>query len=339
MKNCDHCGAQVPEGSSFCTSCGTNFSQVAMPPPVPPPQTKWYFKTWFIIVMLVVFFPVGLILMWLGGRFNKIVRIGVTTVFALLIIAVAMSDNKTDVSTKSGAKSAAQASQAAASPAAKQLKAGDVWSSRGEEHFVKIAVRGTDLLEVSAGNPFLQIKEQACKVNPADTILSCAVTDAKGPNVKVQLEYKENKFFATITKAQDRAWGPIGLQKNEANKPAPSKRPSLSPQEQFKAEIQEINFKDALRYPGRYKNVKVAFEGSVTQAEKDLLNNFMLVNIGTNEIFLIWVDYKKKSEDPRILAGDTITVWGTINGIKTFDTALGTQSTVLRVDAKYWGIQ
>lgn len=227
MKKCDRCGAHAPDGSGFCNNCGANLSQPVTPPPIPTSHEKWYFKAWFIILMLVVFAPAGLILMWLGGRFNKIVRIGVTVVFSLLIIAVVMSDKKTDApNTKPSA--AAQASKTVVSPAGKQLKSGDVWSSRGEEHFVKVAVHKPDLIEISAGNPFLQIKEQACKLNPSEPSFTCMVTDVKGPNVKVQLEYRENNFVAILTKGQERAWGPIKLQKNvKPGSDASTKQPTI----------------------------------------------------------------------------------------------------------------
>jgi Bacterial Ig-like domain (group 2). len=42
---------------------------------------KWYQKSWVIIVLLVVFFPVGLALMWKNHSWKKSIKIVITTVF------------------------------------------------------------------------------------------------------------------------------------------------------------------------------------------------------------------------------------------------------------------
>ena len=105
------------------------------------------------------------------------------------------------------------------SETAKMLTPGDVWSFRGEESQIKISVADKGKLSVSIGNPYLQIKEQNFTPNLADTILAGSVTDSKGAAIKVQLEYKENKFFATVTNGQGKAWGPIPLRKNAPARP------------------------------------------------------------------------------------------------------------------------
>ena len=49
-------------------------------------ETKIYQKTWFIILMLIIFFPVGLFLMWRYSSWNKVVKILVSAVFAIALI-------------------------------------------------------------------------------------------------------------------------------------------------------------------------------------------------------------------------------------------------------------
>lgn len=44
-------------------------------------------KTWFVVLMLVVLFPVGLFLMWKYTEWNKVVKIIVTVVLAVTVIA------------------------------------------------------------------------------------------------------------------------------------------------------------------------------------------------------------------------------------------------------------
>ena len=47
---------------------------------------KFYEKTWFIILMLLVFFPVGLFLMWRYSEWNKVVKIIISVICALALI-------------------------------------------------------------------------------------------------------------------------------------------------------------------------------------------------------------------------------------------------------------
>lgn len=58
-------------------------------------QKKFYQKTWFIVVMLIFFFPVGLFLMWKFSDWNKIVKIVITGLFVLGCIG-AMSQPPAD---------------------------------------------------------------------------------------------------------------------------------------------------------------------------------------------------------------------------------------------------
>lgn len=77
-------------------------------------NTKWYSSTGFVILMLVVFFPVGLFLMWKEKKFNQWVRIAVTAIFAIAIISGASDDSssKNSVDTKQATVQASTQEQA-----------------------------------------------------------------------------------------------------------------------------------------------------------------------------------------------------------------------------------
>lgn len=47
---------------------------------------KWYQKTGWIIVFLILFFPVGIIMMW-GSNWNRVVKFVITGIFLLLVLA------------------------------------------------------------------------------------------------------------------------------------------------------------------------------------------------------------------------------------------------------------
>ncbi len=59
---------------------------------------KWYQKSLGIIALLILFFPVGLFLMWNYAKWNKRIKWGITNIFALLFtistVSGAISNNK-----------------------------------------------------------------------------------------------------------------------------------------------------------------------------------------------------------------------------------------------------
>ena len=60
---------------------------------------KWYEKTWFIIVMLITVFPVGIFFMWKLTNWKKPVKIIITVVLALIgtiTLFSGMGDNSID---------------------------------------------------------------------------------------------------------------------------------------------------------------------------------------------------------------------------------------------------
>lgn len=52
---------------------------------------KWYQKTGWIIVWLIMFFPVGIFLMWKYSNWKKFIKIAITAFFGLAIIGAAMA--------------------------------------------------------------------------------------------------------------------------------------------------------------------------------------------------------------------------------------------------------
>ena len=61
---------------------------------------KIYEKNWFIILMLVLFFPVGLFLMWKNAKWHKTVKIIVTALIVVMAIFSNGSEESKNVETK-----------------------------------------------------------------------------------------------------------------------------------------------------------------------------------------------------------------------------------------------
>jgi len=45
--------------------------------------TKWYYKKWFVVLMLYLFTPIGITLLWAGSKFRKYAKIGLTIAFGV----------------------------------------------------------------------------------------------------------------------------------------------------------------------------------------------------------------------------------------------------------------
>lgn len=54
-------------------------------------ETKWYFRKWFVVLMLFFLAPVGITLLWAGSKFKKPFKIGFTIVFGLWFVLGALT--------------------------------------------------------------------------------------------------------------------------------------------------------------------------------------------------------------------------------------------------------
>lgn len=55
------------------------------------PDSVWYKRTWGIILLLVIFFPLGLYIMWKYADWNKYIKIGASVLVGIVVIAVIVS--------------------------------------------------------------------------------------------------------------------------------------------------------------------------------------------------------------------------------------------------------
>lgn len=45
-----------------------------------PKKTAYYYRTWFVVFMLFLFFPVGFVLMWKGKKFGQTSRVIISAI-------------------------------------------------------------------------------------------------------------------------------------------------------------------------------------------------------------------------------------------------------------------
>lgn len=112
---CPKCGKDVRDGLTFCPFCGAEFIDSKQKKQKKTeydeqkkqrleeaqqqnnwdeaPKKKFYQKTWFIILLLILFWPVGMFLMWRYARWNKIAKVIVTILIAIIFIFGIIPDN------------------------------------------------------------------------------------------------------------------------------------------------------------------------------------------------------------------------------------------------------
>lgn len=114
----------------------------------------------------------------------------------------------------------------------------------------------------------------------------------------------------------------------------------------FIKECKTYTYKEISRNPANYEGKKAKFEGQVVQVMEDGDNVIMRVDVTKEENQFasggylysdtVYVEYTRKSEsESRILEDDIINMYGTLNGTKTYDTVLGSDTTIPYFVAEY----
>lgn len=62
---------------------------------------KWYDKTWLVVLLCIIFFPVGLYALWKNQSISKGWKIGVTALIAIIVIANIAGEDETSTSSTS----------------------------------------------------------------------------------------------------------------------------------------------------------------------------------------------------------------------------------------------
>lgn len=86
---CKKCGKELKEGASFCENCGAKVEEntIGVQQETISDKKKFYQTTWFSILMIFIFAPVGIFFMWKNKIFKKSVRV-IVTIIALFIALV-----------------------------------------------------------------------------------------------------------------------------------------------------------------------------------------------------------------------------------------------------------
>ena len=106
MRICEYCGSTVE--SNVCPNCGASVATAPQQPAqnfntqnagyntynmnnAQPDKLPVTARTWFIVLFLLLFWPVGLFFMWKHKRFPMAVRIIITVILAFSFIGTVTS--------------------------------------------------------------------------------------------------------------------------------------------------------------------------------------------------------------------------------------------------------
>ncbi|HHT02889.1 MAG TPA: hypothetical protein GX005_01030 [Bacteroidales bacterium] len=154
----------------------------------------------------------------------------------------------------------------------------------------------------------------------------------------------EEKEKAPVTKQEDAA------ERTKEEKKVKEKEPEQTEEEKEEEEektrktyigsAEEFGYKDIAREPDKYEGKIAKFTGEVTQVvEATFGDPAYRISVNENEYGLwedvIYVTYKVKDGDVRILEDDIVTIYGELKGLQKYETVLGNKMSIPSLAAKY----
>jgi hypothetical protein len=125
---CPNCGEEVSEENKYCSNCGENLKSSSNTPQnenldkdnenmefetinnedgkLLNDKTKWYYKKWFVVLTLILFFPIGVFLLWKSNSFGKKSKIIISgIIFIIFFIGFISPDEENSTTVTNSANS------------------------------------------------------------------------------------------------------------------------------------------------------------------------------------------------------------------------------------------
>lgn len=135
------------------------------------------------------------------------------------------------------------------------------------------------------------------------------------------------------------------LKQEKEKKEAEQKAKEEQEKQAFIESCQTYTFEQIARNPQNFKGTNVKLTGEVVQVMTDSYSTNLRVNItkkgsySTYYTDTIYVVYKPKNGEDKILENDIITIYGTSQGDCSYQTVMGSSVTLPNIEAKYITIQ
>lgn len=294
-------------------------------------------RTWFVILMLVLFWPVGLFLMWKNKKFNKIVRIIVTAIIVLpIIISLLPCSHEWEEANCITPKTCKLCAEEEGEALGHEWKEATCTSPKtctvcGETD-------GTELGHEVA--EWVVEKESTC-IEEGTQKGKCLLCGEEFSDVIEKAEHEAGDWKVS-KKATATDSGKKVKKCKVCDEVLDSKSYELSAKEKkqlFKKECKTYSYDKIARNPDKYDGKKAKFTGEVIQVIEDGDDYTLRVNITKGTYYwddTILVSYTKRSDkEPRILEDDIITMYGTLAGTYTYETVMGSSLTVPLFYAEY----
>lgn len=110
----------------------------------------------------------------------------------------------------------------------------------------------------------------------------------------------------------------------------------------YKNDCLSYTYKELARTPDNYIGDDITFTGEVIQVYQKGENNILRINVTRTSYGYtdtIYVTYKPKSGESRILEDDVVTVWGPFTGIESYTSILGQTISIPSMEAWYLTIK
>lgn len=138
------------------------------------------------------------------------------------------------------------------------------------------------------------------------------------------------------------SWSNLTNSHNEFSSANPSTTHQTSVNEpseaDFKAACVAQPYVDLARIPDSYKNMRISITGKVVQVMDKSDGSQYRVAINDDYDQMFYVDYTGPFSQGRMLENDTVTLWGTYDGLMSYNSTLGGKITIPSLIAKYYQI-
>lgn len=357
--NCKKCGAELAENQRFCPYCGEAIQTNEQPEnnaqsfpintstyntPQPKPKKK---KRWIIAVIIGV-----IVIAAVNANSNNDSKTSTKT-------------NATDISTQSNKSSDNTTSKADTISQPENHKYEDtdyveIYNNPDnyKDKYVRIFGKISSIGKNITNHAYITF-EEGIEEGITHSIY-CNISDEQKDTVLSK--YAKDDYIAIEGKVGNKTIGSVDIndcfvtldgekvktkiadfEKQKAIKIEKSK-------EEYKKDCKSYTYKEISRNPKNYVGKKAKFEGEVVQVMENKNSVTLRVNVTKTENSLmesgylysdtIYVEYTRKSDsESRILDDDIVTMYGVLNGTKSYSSVLGGEVTIPLFNAEYIDIQ